>query len=227
MSILIAVGALGLAGYYLAPSTTPKVKADEKNQKELREAINYGFLRGVNTSKTNVIASEETRIIRNPTFGSDVRGNAGKAWLYYKEKNDLLGNLSNGANVIINSAFLRPTLQKRPGLLQLPSKEGWGEAFGDIANVTYDIDAGLPAETNNFNYRDQNSDMGGFPRNGPPNIVLNELYVGNPWGVGGQLFEAVGNGYRDPKFADVPPSGILKKEKRSAGQRLKTRVKFQ
>jgi len=226
MSVLIAVGALGLAGWYLAPSTTPKIDLNTKNQRELREAMHTGFLRGVNTSKTNTISSEETRIIRNPSFGTDVRGNAGKAWLYYKEKNDILGKMSSGANVLINQSFIRPSLQKKPGLLALPNKADWGEAFGDIPNATFDIPAGMPAEMMTKNWRDQYGDAGGFPRNGKPNVVLNELYVGNPWGAGGQLFQAVGNQHRDPKYADTPPSGILKKPKGTAPDRYKARVKF-
>jgi hypothetical protein len=153
-------------------------------------------------------------------------GNFRAAWRYYKEKNDLIANMTNGVNVFINRATVRPTMQKKPGLLQLPSKEGWSDLFGDIPNVTYDIPGGLPGESMNHSVRDPFGDSGGFPREGRPNPVLNELYVGNPWGAGGQLFEAVGNQHRDPGYADYKPSGILKKPRSDAHTRLQNRVSF-
>lgn len=227
MTTLIAISALGLAAYHFWPTSTQSKTQLTKNEIELREASTYGFLRGTNASKSSVIASEETRVIRNPKFGSDIKENARKAWLYYKEKNDLIANMTNGKNVLINQATIRPNMQKKPGLLQLPNAEGWSDAFGDIANVTYDIISGVPAEMMTANWRDEYGDAGGFPRKGRPNVVLNELYVGNPWGPGGQLFEAVGNEYRDPDYADNKPTGILKKPRSDAHTRVKNRVKFQ
>lgn len=65
----------------------------------------------------------------------------------------------------------------------------------------------------------------GAPRYGRSNIVLNELYNGNPWGAGGRDFIAIGNQHRDPGYAEntlkpilknkgssIPPSRKLKKE---------------
>lgn len=226
MTELIAATALGLAAYFLAPPTKSP-NTQPKNEVELREASHSGFLRSTNASRNSVIASEETRVIRNPHFkGGDVLPNARKAWTYYKQKNDLIGTMTNGVNTLVNQATLRPTMQQRPGLLQLPSREGWQESFGDIANVSYDIEGGYPSEMMTGNWRDEYGDAGGFPRVGRPNPVLNELYVGNPWGAGGQLFEAVGNQYRDPGYADTKPTGILKKSKLDANVRLKNRVRF-
>lgn len=227
MTTLIAAGALGLAVYHFWPSSNQSESQLTKNEIELREASTYGFLRGTNASKSSVIASEETRVIRTPIFGSDIIENARKAWKYYKEKNDLIADMTNGKNVLINQTTIRPNMQKKPGLLQLPSAEGWSAAFGDIANVTYDIDDGVPAEMMTVNWRDEYGDAGGFPRVGRPNVVLNELYVGNPWGPGGQLFEAVGNQHRDPGYADNKPTGILKKPRSDANTRMQNRVKFQ
>ena len=229
MASLIGLTAIGLAGYYLAPSYSSNDKAQEKNALELREALNHGFLRGTNTARTGVIASEETRVVRTPTYNKgQVLENAQKSWLYQKEKNDMIAHMNNGAAIFINRGTIRPSNQKKPGLLQLPTREGdWEAAFGDIANVSYDIDSGLPPDQMTTNWRDQYGDAGGFPRNGRPQVVLNELYTGNPWGVGGQLFEAVGNEYRDPKFADHPPKdpGILP-DQTPAIYKVKKRVQF-
>lgn len=229
MASLIALTALGLAGYYLAPEYSSNEKTQVKNALELREASNYGFLRGTNTARTAIIASEETRVVRTPTYNKgQVLENAQKSWLYQKEKNDMIANMNNGAAILINRGTIRPSTQKKPGLLQLPTREGdWESAFGDIANASFDIDSGLPPDQMTTNWRDQYGDAGGFPRDGRPRVVLNELYTGNPWGVGGQLFEAVGNQYRDPKFADHPPKdpGILPDET-PAIYKVKKRVQF-
>ncbi len=227
MTTLIALSAIGLAAYHFWPSSGVKAsEAQLKNQIELREASHTGFLRATNSSRTNNLASEETRVIRNPKFGANVLDNVRSAWTYYKEKNDLIANMTNGANVLINQATIRPNMQKKPGLLQLPSREGWAEDFGDISNVTFDIDLGVPSDLMTVNWRDEYGDAGGFPREGRHNVVLNELYVGNPWGPGGQLFEAVGNQHRDPGYADYKPTGILKKPRSDAHTRLQNKVKF-
>ncbi len=230
--VILAVGALGLAGYYLSPSySTNNIidDQDEKNALELREAINYGFLRGTNSAKVGIVASEETRVIRTPTYNlNQVRENAGKAWLYQKEKNDLIARLNNGAAILFNRGTIRPDNKKRPGLLMVPTREGdWGNAFGDIANITYDIDTGIPPDQMTTNWRDQYGDAGGFPRDGRSQPVLNELYTGNPWGPGGQLFIAVGNEYRDPGYGDNPGKdmGILPDEV-PAMLKVKKRVSF-
>lgn len=186
--------------------------------------MNYGFLRGTNTAKSGLIASEETRVIRTPTYNinQQVRENAAKAWLYQKEKNDMIANMNNGAAIFINRGTIRPNNQKRPGLLMVPTREGqWGQAFGDIANVTYDVDSGVSADLMTQNWRDQYGDAGGFPREGRSQVVLNELYTGNPWGPGGQLFEAVGNQYRNPGYGDTVPT-----ESTPAISKLKKRVTF-
>lgn len=224
MTELIAIGALGLAAYQFWPSS--KKEREDKNAIELREASHSGFLRSTNASRSSVIASEETRVIRTPQYNFNILENSRKAWQYYKTKNDLIANMTNGASCLVNQATIRPTMQKKPGLLQLPDEAGWGDSFGDIANVTYDRQSGLPAEMMTTNWRDEYGDAGGFPREGRPNPVLNELYVGNPWGPGGQLFKAVGNEHRDPGYADQKPSGILKKQRANAGARMEKRVKF-
>lgn len=224
MSEILAIAALGLAGYYLAPSYNSTV---EKNELELREASHTGFLRSINTAGNGTIASEETRVIRNPHFGPNVMENAKKSWKYYKEKNDKLASIGYGVNALINQGTLRPDTRKKPGLPQFPSREGWGEMFGDLPNATFDIEGGIPADQMTFNWRDQYGDAGGFPRDGRPNVVLNELYVGNPWGAGGQLFEAVGNQYRDPGYADVKPDGLTAKQEASSNTIVKKRVQFQ
>lgn len=227
MLTAISIGALGLAGYYLTPEYSTNQNQDTNDQ-EIREAMHTGFLRGTNSAKVNVTASEETRVIRNPNYAlNEVRENAVKAWKYYKERNDMIAHSTNGAAVLINRGTLRPNNQKKPGLLGLPTQEGmWGQAFGDISNAYFDIDSGIPADQMTTNWRDQYGDAGGFPREGKPNVVLNELYVGNPWGPGGQLFVAVGNQARNPGYPDVPPTGYTKQETVPASVRLKKRVQF-
>lgn len=228
MTEILAVAALGLAGYYFAPSYLSESEQQTKNQLELREANHTGFLRRNNTSGNAVIESEETRVIRNPRFSpTDVMQNASKSWLYFKEKNDKLASIGYGVNALINAGTLRPDVRKKPGLPQFPSRDGWGEMFGNLPNATFDIDSGLPADQMTFNWRDQYGDSGGFPRDGRPNVVLNELYTGNAWGVGGQLFEAVGNQYRDPQYPDNPPEASEKVTKENANTIMKKRVHFQ
>ena len=225
MTTLIALGALGLAGWHFWPSENQSQQS--KNEIELREASHSGFLRGTNASRSGAFTSEETRVIRTPFYNFNIVENARKAWTFYKQKNDLIADMTNGVNVMVNQATIRPVSQQKPGLLQLPSAEGWSEAFGDIANATFDIQGGLPAEMMTASWRDEYGDAGGFPRVGRPNPVLEELYVGNPWGPGGQLFEAVGNQHRDPGYADSKPTGILKKKRSDANTRLQNRVRFQ
>ena len=65
MLTAISIGALGLAGYYLTPEYSTNQNQDTNDQ-EIREAMHTGFLRGTNSAKVNVTASEETRVIRNP-----------------------------------------------------------------------------------------------------------------------------------------------------------------
>lgn len=229
MASLIGLAALGLAAYYLSPEYATNENMGDKNLLELREASNYGFLRGTNTARTGVIASEETRVVRTPTYNKgQVIENAQKSWLYQKEKNDMIAHLNNGAAIFINRGTIRPNNQKKPGLLQVPTREGdWQSAFGDIANVTYDVDSGLPPDQMTTSWRDQYGDAGGFPRNGRPQPVLNELYTGNPWGVGGQLFEAVGNQYRNPQYGDYPPKDTgIKPDETPAMVKVKKRVQF-
>jgi len=228
MSALIAVAALGLGAFYLAPEyeSSSNQKQLDRTDMAIRESHHVGFLRGANTAPN--IASEETRIIRTPNYRSiNAQENAAKSFRFYKEKNDLIANMTNGAASMDNSGIIRASLQSRPRLLQLPSREGWGAAFGDISGATNEVDSGFPAESLTTNWRDQYGDAGGFPRDGRSNVVINELFVGNAWGAGGQLFEAVGNKFRDPGYADNPPSGILKKPDRPANDRLKSRVKWQ
>lgn len=237
MTELIALASLGLAAYYLAPSYSAngdtKNGVSERNALEMREAMNYGFLRGTNTAKTGIIASEETRVIRTPDYNKNqVRENAAKAWLYQKEKNDMIAHMNNGAAILYNRGTIRPSNQKRPGLLMVPTKEaGWGEAFDDIANVTYDIESGIPADQMTTSWRDQYGDAGGFPREGRSQVVLNELYTGNPWGAGGQLFVAVGNQHRNPGFGDNSPGASRndfnnQADPTPASVKLKKRVRF-
>lgn len=237
MAELITLASLGLAAYYLAPvySTNGDSKngVSKKNAMEMREAMNYGFLRGTNTAKTSIIASEETRVIRAPDYNKNqVRENAAKSWLYQKEKNDMIAHANNGAAILYNRGTIRPSNKKRPGLLMVPTKGGdWGRAFGDIANVTYNIESGVPPEQMTTNWRDQYGDAGGFPREGRSQVVLNELYTGNPWGAGGQLFVAVGNQHRNPGYGDNPPESARNDfnnlvDSTPSSVKLKKRVRF-
>lgn len=230
MAELIALTALGLAGYYLAPEySSNSNKDDMMNNLELREAMNYGFLRGTNTARTGIVASEETRVIRTPHYNlNQVRENAAASWRYQKEKNDMIAHLNNGAAILFNRGTIRPNNQKKPGLLMVPTREGqWSEAFGDIANVSYDINEGIPPDQMTKNWRDQYGDAGGFPRDGRSQVVLNELYTGNPWGPGGQLFVAVGNQYRDPGFGDNKPMDMgVSPDSVPASVKMKKRVRF-
>ena len=120
MASLIAITAIGLAGYYLAPGYSSNDKAQEKNALELREASNYGFLRGTNTARTGIIASEETRVVRTPTYNKGhVIENAQKSWLYQKEKNDMIAHMNNGAAILFNRGTIRPSNQRTSGCTTL------------------------------------------------------------------------------------------------------------
>jgi len=228
MTALATAIALGTAGYYLIGDDSANQKQASKNDMELREAMHTGFLRSANVQTGAGISSEETRVIRLPGFrGRQVRESAGQAWKHYKERNDQLASIGFGANNLINRQTLRPDNRKKPGLPMWPNREAYGPAFGNLPNATFDIPRGIPADQNTFNWRDQYGDAGGFPREGRPNVVLNELYVGNPWGTGGQLFEAVGNEYRDPQYADNPPDGRLPVDEVSSMTKFKKRVHWQ
>lgn len=225
MTALAAAVALGTAGYYLIRTEPTNQQSD--NDMELREAMHTGFLRSANVRNGAGISSEETRVVRTPHFrGRQVRENAALSWKYYKNKNDELASIGFGVNNLINRQTLRPDNRKKPGLPMFPNKEAYGGEFGDLPNATFNIPGGIPAEQDTFSWRDQYGDAGGFPREGRPNVVLNELYVGNAWGTGGQLFKAVGNEYRDPHYPDNEPSGILPENTVPSMVRFKKRVRF-
>lgn len=226
---LVAVGALGLAGYYLAPSSKPKSVPNAMDD-ELREAWHTGFLMSPNTSNADSIRSEETSVVRAPRVSSkNAKIDAMRTLAYYKQKNDIIANLGNGANVHINRSFLMPNNRQKPGILILPSKEGFGDKFKDIPNATYDLDSGISGELMTSMYsRDQYGNAGSNPVAGRTYDMPSALYQGsNPWGPGGQLFVAVGNEHRKPENLDNRPVGILKKPASDPIGKLNKRVKFQ
>ncbi len=226
---LVGIGALGLAAYYLAPSTTKPTRTNKLDD-ELREAWHTGFLMSPNTSNADSIRSEETSVVRAPRVSSkNAKIDAMRTLAYYKQKNDIIAELGNGVNVHINRGTLMPNNRQKPGILILPSKEGYGDKFRDIPNATYDLDSGISGElmTSMFS-RDQYGTSGSNPVAGRSYVFPSALYNGtNPWGPGGQLFVAVGNEHRTPEKLDNRPLGILKKNPSQPLEKMKKRVKFQ
>lgn len=227
---LVGIGALGLAAYYLAPSNVVSSTKHSHLDDELREAWHTGFLMSPNTSNANSIRSEETAVVRAPRVSSrNAKIDAMRTLAYYKQKNDIIAELGNGVNVHINRGTLMPNNRQKPGILILPSKEGYYENFKDIPNATYDLDSGISGElmTSMFS-RDQYGTAGANPVAGRTYDIPSALYgASNPWGAGGQLFVAVGNEYRTPEKLDNRPVGILKKNPSQPLEKMKKRVKFQ
>lgn len=230
MLVLPAIGAIAAAGYVygLGPSTDKPAPRKFQRNSEQREAMHSGFLRSANRA-ANIIDSEETRAIRPARGAVDPMHNAAQWQEYHYAKNNKLGELYGPKSVLDNLKILRYNYSKKPGLLQLPNREGFAR-FGVVPNATFDREsAEAPLDERVDLYRDPFGTSGGAPIQGRSNVVLNELYVGNPWGVGGQQFKAVGNNYRNPGYADVQPNGILKNQDRrdlSNMEKLQQRVRF-
>lgn len=227
---LLGLIALGTGVYYFFPEyiSLGDSKASNRNEMELREASTTGFLRGANLSKSNVIASEETRVIRAPVNSSKISPLeiAKGFWTYVKEKNDMLYELGYGEKSLENRGVLRANIRQKPRLLMLPSREGKWANFQNLPNANFNVDSGPNADELTTTWRDQYGNAGGFPRNGIPYISPNVLYSGNPWGPGGQLFVAAGNQYRNPDYIQNDPSGHVPYPKEAANDRLRKRVHF-
>lgn len=219
--MLPAIGAIAIAGYvYSASGSESTVKGEERISdpaaSEQRESIHSGFLRPANRGH-NIIDSEEVRIIRPRGGHRNPMLNAAEWQQYHYEKNNKLGEMYSWARALDNLKILRYNYQKKPGLLQLPNREGYPE-FNRLPNAHFDREsAATPLDERIDLYRDPFGTSGGAPLHGHSNVVLNKLYVGNAWGPGGQEFVAVGNQHRDPGYADVRPTGILRRES-SSGQ---------
>ena len=234
MLVLPAIGAIAAAGYVYNSGQNQQQKPAEPAEKygknsEQREAMHSGFLRPANRA-ANILDSEELRAIR-PAGGSvDPRLNAA-AWQEYQyNKNNVLGEMYGYGRALDNLKILRYDYSKKPGLLMLPNREGY-EEFAALPNAMFDREfAATPLDERIDLYRDPFGNAGGAPLQGRSNVVLNKLYVGNPWGPGGQQFEAVGNQHRDPNYADDKPTGILKNTDRDADmpavEKMKRRVRF-
>lgn len=241
MLVLPAIGAIAFAGYVAGSENeeTPVQAASQikdrqfgsrSNQNlEQREAMHTGFLRSANRG-SNIIDSEETRAIRPARGSSDPRFTAGEWQQYHYEKNNKLGYMASWARALDNLKILRYDYSHKPGLLMLPNLEGFSE-FQNVPNAKFDRrSAQAPWDERIDLYRDPFGTSGGAPIQGRSNVVLNKLYVGNPWGAGGQQFIAVGNQHRDPGYADHKPTGILKNNDADATmpsiQKLQQHVRF-
>ena len=222
MLAIPAVLAVGFAGYaYQAslPSDRPlaNVKQEFAGNSEQREAMHYGFLRSANRG-SNIIDSEETRMIRTPDATPDPMINAAQWQAYHYAKNNQLGKMYSYGQALDNRKILRYDYKHKSRLLQLPNAEGFAQAFANVPNALFDRrTAETPLDNRLDLFRDPFGQSGGAPIQGRSNVVLNKLFVGNPWGAGGQQFIAVGNQQRDPQYADNQPTGILRNTDRDAG----------
>lgn len=232
LTSVAAIAAIAAAGY-VVKSDPGDDSAQPQHQygrnSEQREAMHTGFLRPANRA-TAVLDSEEMRAIRPARGSVDPRTNAAEWQQHHFEKNDKLGEMYSYGRALDNLKILRYNYSKKPGLLQLPNKEGFAE-FASLPNAFFDRLSGEPTLDERVDlYRDPFGNAGGAPLVGRSNVVLNKLYVGNAWGPGGQQFEAVGNGFRDPGYADKKPDGILRNTDADAGlpsvEKLKRRVQF-
>lgn len=232
--MLPAIGAIAAAGYVYSMSSSQQPPNDKSNPSvpgmEQREAMHSGFLRPANRGQ-NILDSEELRQIRPGAGSVDPRLNAAEWQKYHYAKNDKLGQLYSWGSALDNLKILRYNYSKKPGLLQLPNREGFSE-FAALPNAHFDrISAAQPLDERVDLYRDPFGQAGGAPVQGRSNVVLNKLYVGNAWGPGGRDFIAVGNQHRDPGYADKKPDGILRNTDRGASmtsnEKLKRRVRFE
>lgn len=230
MLVASTIGALGAAAFVYEKQLGTQKKKQKKRplplNPEQRECMHSGFLRSANRG-SNVIDSEETRAVRPVDGHVDPRFNAAEWQRFFYEKNNTLAKLYSGANgALDNLGILRYSYSKKPGLLMLPNYEGFSE-FDLVPNAKFDrISADAPLDERVDLFRDPFGNAGGAPIQGRSNVVLNRLYVGNPWGPGGQQFRAVGNEHRDPGYADNRPTGILKKDDVPSIQKLEQRVTF-
>lgn len=218
---MLAIAAIGLAGYAYQSSIEPEERVENRRHhfggnSEQREAMHFGFLRPANRA-SNVIDSEETRAIRTPGPTPDPMINAAAWQAYHYAKNNQLGKMYSYGNALDNKKILRYDYRHRTRLLQLPNAEGYAPQFENVPNAFYDRNsADTPLDNRLDLLRDPFGQSGGAPIQGRSNVVLNKLYVGNPWGAGGQQFIAVGNQQRDPGYADDKPTGILRNPDRDA-----------
>ncbi len=226
--MLPLVVAAGAAYWVLSPKNETKITELPSGDKEIREALHTGFLRSANRGLNN-LDSEETRIVRTPEGNIDPRLNAAEWTKYYNKKNNILGYLYGYAQATMdNWQIFRPDYSKKPGLPLLPSEEGFPE-WKNLPNMNYDrIHDVTPIENQVELYRDPYGNSGGAPKQGVSYLILNELYYGNPWGVGGPGFQAVGNEYRKAGYYDKPPpEPVLKQNKnKRAIDQMKKRVRF-
>jgi hypothetical protein len=234
MLVIPTIAAIGAAGYIYSQQQGDAAPAQEKNKfaynSEQREAMHSGFLRSANRAVA-AIDSEEMRVIRKNGGDIDPRLNAAiwQDWFY--RKNNKLGELYSWAAALDNQKILRYSYANKPGLLMLPNREGYQE-FAALPNAMFDREsAAAPLDQRIDLYRDPFGNSGGAPLQGRSNVVLNQLYVGNAWGPGGQEFVAVGNEHRDPGYPDAKPTGDVKNSDRDAGftsvEKLKRRVRFE
>lgn len=204
------LGALGVAIYVFAPESGHTTEQKSKMEIEVRESKHTGFLRSANRSN-EVVHSEETAIVR-PARGRDSPLDTAAKWqVYHYTKNNILGTLGSWGGALNNLGIIRPDYRKKPGLPGLINHEGFHD-WDAVPNAWFDRQsAATPPENMPHLNRDQFGNSGGTPQQGPSDVVLSKLYVGNPWGVGGQDFIAVGNQYRQPGYGNKPTS-ILKKK---------------
>lgn len=195
---------------------------------ELRECNHSGMLRSANRA-TNTVWSEETNVIRTPTPHSNSPLDTGLSWYgYFLKKNNIFGAMY-AERALDDLKILRFDYKNKPRLLQLPNKEGYYR-FSDLPNATFDNNSSkTPLYNKPWLFRDPVGTSGGAPRYGRSNIVLNELYNGNPWGAGGRDFIAIGNQHRDPGYAENTLKPILKNKGSSIppSRKLKKRVTWQ
>lgn len=193
--------------YFLKPEYLAQTEHETTQyyNNEIKELAHTGSLRSANRG-VNVIHSEETKMIRPLKGITDPRQSNINWSSYYQKKNAFLGWLYGwGAAVLDNKKILRPSYTTKPRLVGVPSREGF-EGFEAIPNTYFDRDsAAEPIENKVYLYRDPYGQAGGAPEQGASYVVLNELYDSNPWGTGGQGFIAVGNQYRNPDYAAIPP----------------------
>lgn len=168
---------------------------------EQRESNHSGLLISANRS-ANAISSEETKIVR-PTNSSKipVMQNLLEWQNWFYGKNFILGNLyADAKKSMDNNQIIRPNLVHKTRLMMLPNHEAYSD-FDSLPNAYYDRQsADTPVDNMILEYRDQYGNAGGAPAQGYSYLYPSFLYYGNPWGVGGQNFVAVGNEHRKPNY---------------------------
>jgi hypothetical protein len=194
---------------------------------QVRESNHNGFLRSANVA-TNTIWSEETNRVRTPNANLSSPMQYAREWAQvFYAKNDILGQMYSWGTALDNIKILRPNYANKPRLMELPNREGF-RRFDNLPNVNYDRTfSDVPMDNRLQYYRDPFG-TAGTPTKGHSNIILSELYNGNPWGAGGRDFIAVGNQHRDPKFNQNRPRSCLKTGHPGHPlNKMKQRVKWQ